>query len=177
MAAPRPSRLDDDLRTVAQARTGDRDAFEVLYRRHVGRIYALTARMAGDARLAEELTQQTFVRAWRRLETFRGGAFAGWLRRMAVRIVLDDRRSHRRRRERVVLLEVDAVDPSTPPPTARLELERAIAHLPPRARHIFVLAELEGLSHAEIASLLSITEGTSKSQLHRARRLLKEVLS
>jgi len=178
VSAPRPSApVPDDDALVPLAQRGDRRAFEALYRRYVGRIYALCARIAGDARLAEDLTQRAFVRAWRKLDTVRGGAFFAWLRRLAVRVALDDRRSHRRRRERVVLAEVDGADPSTAPPGARLELERAIARLPPRARHVFVLAAVEGLSHAEIAAMLAITEGTSKAQLHRARRLLQEVLS
>jgi len=167
--------VDEGL--AERAGRGDRAAFESLYRRHVGRIYALLARLAGDARLAEELTQRAFVKVWQRVSTFRGGSFVAWSRRLAVRVALDDRRSHRRRRERVVLAEVDGADPSVAPPGARLELERAIAALPPRARHVFVLACVEGLSHAEIATILQITEGTSKAQLHRARRLLQETLS
>ncbi len=133
--------------------------------------------MAGDARLAEEMTQRAFVRAWQRLASLRGSNFAAWIKRIAVRVVLDDRRSHRRRRQRVVLADVDGADPGVAPAGTRLELERAIASLPPGARHVFVLAAVEGWSHGEIASDLGITQGTSKAQLHRARQLLREVLS
>ncbi|MEM6926453.1 MAG: RNA polymerase sigma factor [Myxococcota bacterium] len=179
MSAGRPLDVppDPDASLVAEAEQGDRSAFEALYRQHVGRVYALCARMAGDARLAEELTQRSFVRAWQRLDGFRGGNFAAWVRRIAVRVVLDERRSHLRRRQRVVLADVDGADPTSATPSARLDLERAIAELPPKARHVFVLAAVEGWTHREIAADLSITEGTSKAQLHRARALLQEVLS
>ncbi|MEN0064516.1 MAG: RNA polymerase sigma factor [Myxococcota bacterium] len=182
MSAAHSRRLEDaTARLIEAAARGEHNAFEALYREHVGIVYALCARLAGDNRLAEELTQQVFVRAWQRLSGFRGGSFRRWLRRIAVRITLDDRRSHQRRRARVTLGEtdrpIDAPDPCVAPDGARLDLERAIARLPPKARHILVLATIEGWSHAEIAGFLGVAEGTSKAQLHRARQLLQEALS
>lgn len=168
----------DELTRRAQA--GDPAAFERLYRLHAGRIYALCLRMSGDPTRAEELTQDAFVRAWQKLGTFRGdAAFSSWLHRLAVNVVLMAQRSERRRRARV--LEVE--DPESAAsagcndePGTRVDLERAIATLPPGARTAFVLHDIEGYGHAEIAKLTGLAVGTLKAQLHRARRLLREAL-
>lgn len=162
---------------VRRARGGDLAAFESLYRRHVGRIYAVSLRMVADATLAEELTQEAFVRAWRKLASFRGGsAFATWLHRLAVNLVLDRLRSRRRRRE---LDQEAAAPPRSAPadPAAGLDLERAIARLSPRARQVFVLYDVEGYRHHEIAEMLGLTVGATKAHLHRARRRLREELA
>jgi len=163
---------------VARAAAGDRAAFETLYREHAGRVYALCLRLAGDTTRAEEYTQDVFVRAWQRLASFRGdAAFSSWLHRLAVNVVLQDRRAERRR-----LRRVEPTDDlgSAPAPrdriAARLDLETAIAALPDAARQVFVLYDIEGYGHAEIGRLLGIAEGTSKAHLHRARRLLREAL-
>ncbi len=169
----------DDL--VRRAQGGDRGAFEQLYRRQVGRVHALCLRMAGDPIAAEELTQEVFVRAWRKLGSFRGdSAFGTWLHSLAVREVLGDRRTNVRRLARVVPVE----DPATLPgagrrqsPAAALDLERCLGALPERARQVFVLHDVEGYRHTEIARLMGTTEGTSKGQLHRARKLLREALA
>jgi RNA polymerase sigma-70 factor (ECF subfamily) len=136
--------------------------------------------MAGDAVEARRLTQDVFVRAWERLGLFRGeSAFSSWLHRLAVNVVLADRRAAGRRLRRVVTA-ADApahdglADAGWSP--ERLDLERAIAALPPGARAVFVLHEIEGYGHEEIAALTGIAVGTSKAQLHRARRLLREAL-
>lgn len=169
---------------VRRAQAGDESAFEALYREHVGRVYAICLRMSGDARRAEELTQDAFVRAWERLGSFRGeSAFSSWLYRIAVNVVLGTRRAEGRRAHRHEIAaglataaereEAGAVERS---PGTRLDLERAIAELPPGARTIFVLHDVEGYRHEEIARLTGLAPGTSKAQLHRARRLLREAL-
>jgi RNA polymerase sigma-70 factor (ECF subfamily) len=165
--------------TLERAQAGDHRAFKQLYDAHLGRIYALTLRMAGNVAEAEELTQAVFIRAWERLPSFRGdSAFSTWLYRLAVNEVLGAWRSDRRRERRVRVsddLEAEAA-PLEPPPGEPIDLEGAIARLPAGARAVFVLHDIEGYRHEEIAGLTGIAEGTSKAQLHRARRLLKEVL-
>jgi RNA polymerase sigma-70 factor, ECF subfamily len=166
---------------AALAAAGDRTAFERLYRRHVDRVFTLCARMAGDRTRAEELTQDVFVRAWEKLATFRGdSAFSTWLHRLAVNVVLGQRRTESRRwaklaAEDVEELELPARAPSSPGDA--LDLERAIAALPAGARAVFVLHEVEGYGHQEIAELTGRAEGTSKALLHRARKLLREALA
>lgn len=162
---------------VRRAREGDKSAFEQLYRQNVGRVYALCLRMAADPVRAEELTQDVFVRAWEKMDTFRGeAAFASWLHRITVNIVFQQQRSERRRvarRERVAASSA----PSSPRDTATtIDLERAIRRLPAGARSAFVLHDLEGYRHEEIAAMTGLAVGTLKSQLHRARRLLREAL-
>jgi len=161
---------------VERARNGDHAAFEALYREQVGRVYGLCLRMVADAAVAEELTQAAFVRAWERLASYRGDAsFGAWLRTVAANVVISDRRSRLRRAVR----EVDAVDQdalAAPPTSAageRLDLERAVASLPAGARAVFVLHDVEGYTHAEVGRLLDVSPITSKTQLHRARRLLR----
>ena len=163
---------------VRRARRGDVQAFEDLYRAHVGRVYAVSLRMVADATLAEELTQEAFVRAWRRLASFRGtSAFGTWLHRVAVNVVLDALRARRRWHDRFSD-EPPARPPAAPDrdPTRSLDLERGIAQLPPRARAVFVLHDIEGYKHREIARLLDLSVGACKSHLHRARRRLREEL-
>lgn len=161
------------------AATGDRRAFERLYRAHVGRVYALCARMVADRAIAEELTQDVFVRAWEKLALFRGdSSFGTWLHRVAVNVVLNRRESDGRHRARTVDDDrvVDTLPARPRAPGDRMDLERAIAQLPPGARRVFVLHDVEGFRHEEIAEQLGITSGGSKSQLHRARLLLREAL-
>lgn len=164
---------------VERAQRGERGAFESLYHEHVGRVHALCLRMSGDPSRAEELTQDVFVRAWSRLSGFRGdAAFGTWLHRIAVNAVLQKRRSDRRREQRVEtreMLEHEA--PVTRErPMDRLELERAVAALPEGARAVFLLHDVHGYKHHEIADMMGIAVGTTKAQLHRARRLLREAL-
>ena len=165
---------------VGRARDGDFTAYERLYHRHIGRVYGICLRMTANRDEAEDVTQRTFIRAWERLDTFRGEAgFAAWLRRIAVNMVLSDRRSPRHRKEKTVE-DIQAVEARRPIARAGssnpVDLERAIGKLPERARMVFVLHDVEGYRHAEIATLLGIASGTSKAQLHRARRLLREAL-
>lgn len=165
---------------VERAKAGDVAAFEELYRANAGRVFALCLRLCGDASLAEELVQDAFVRAWDRLGSFRGeSAFATWLHPLAVNVALTERRSRRRRLARVFPTDdPGAFDRGVAPRPVEtaVDLERALATLPPGAREIFVLHDVEGYRHEEIASSLGIAEGTSKGQLHRARLLLREAL-
>jgi RNA polymerase sigma-70 factor, ECF subfamily len=170
---------------AALAASGDRRAFERLYRAHVGRVYALCARMAADRTLAEELTQDVFVRVWEKLASFRGeSSFGTWIHRVAVNVVLNRLQTEKRDRKRSGSSSGDEDDdgiaslPARPTtPGDRMDLERAIAGLPPGARRVFVLHDVEGFKHEEIAEQLGITSGGSKAQLHRARLLLREALN
>jgi RNA polymerase sigma-70 factor (ECF subfamily) len=167
--------VTDDL--VARARTGDQTAFRDLYREHAGRIYALCLRLTGDAAAAEERTQDVFVRLWDKLGSFRGeSAFSSWLHRLAVNVVLNERRTTVRRESRVTPVETPEGARHDAPAGLGIDLERAIARLPEGAREVFVLYDIEGYEHAEIARLAGIAVGTSKAQLFRARRLLREML-
>lgn len=167
--------MTDDL--VARARTGDQTAFRDLYREHAGRVYALCLRLTGDAAAAAERTQDVFVRLWDKLATFRGeSAFSSWLHRLAVNVVLNERRASGRRESRVAPVADPEGASHEAPAGLRIDLERAIARLPEGAREVFVLYDIEGYDHAEIASLAGIAVGTSKAQLFRARRLLREML-
>ena len=165
---------------IERARLGERRAFETLYRENVGRVYALCLRMSGDADRAEELTQDVFVRAWSRLSSFRGDSqFSTWLHRIAVNAVLQKRRGDKRRELRVEtrdardLAEAPAMRVST---AERMDLERAVAALPEGARAVFLLHDVQGYKHHEIADMMGLAVGTTKAQLHRARRLLREAL-
>ncbi len=172
----------DPTDLIRRAQQGDHAAFEALYRAHVGRVYALCLRLTADAAQAEERTQDAFVRAWQRLSTFRGdSAFATWLYRLTVNAVLLARRAERRRTDRVVAHDDPAAlerptERSSGPGTG-LDLERAVAGLPAGAREVFVLHDVEGYRHEEIAELTGVAVGTSKAQLFRARRLLREALN
>jgi len=168
---------------VARAQPGDQTAFQNLYRQHAGRVYGLCLRLTGDGRDAEERTQDVFVRLWDKLRSFRGdSAFSSWLHRLAVNVVLNERRTTGRRERRVMTAEdpdnVVGAQHAAPLHSAGLsiDLERAIAELPDGAREVFVLYDIEGYPHSEIAQLVGIAEGTSKAQLFRARRLLREKL-
>ena len=172
---------DDD---VARAARGDRQAFERLYRLHVNKIYSLCTRMVGDRSRAEELTQDAFVRAWEKLDQFRGdSAFGTWLHRLAVNVVLNDRQTENRRHARQddSIEDVDTVAHGSVraevPAGLSIDLERAIAGLPPGARKVFVLHDVEGYTHDEIGGMLGVTAGGCKAQLHRARMLLREALN
>jgi RNA polymerase sigma-70 factor (ECF subfamily) len=164
---------------IRRAQAGDEDAFHALYREQVGRVYALCLRLTGDRSAAEELTQDVFVRAWQKLRTFRGeSAFSTWLYRLATNVALMAQRSRTRRERRVNAVADPAVFDRgvTTSPGDRLDLEQALARLPRGAREVFVLHDVEGYGHAEIGQMLGIAAGTSKAQLFRARRLLREML-
>jgi RNA polymerase sigma-70 factor (ECF subfamily) len=168
---------------ILAAQEGDSAAFEQLYRDHIGRVYALCLRMTADPGRAEELSQDVFLRAWNKLASFRGdAAFSTWLHRLAVNVVLADRRSQGKRWAKLVMTDDmapfgDATGSADKPGSGfGMDLEQAISSLPEGARTVFVLHAIEGYQHDEIAEMTGTAVGTSKAQLHRARRLLREVL-
>lgn len=171
----------DDRSLVLRAARGEVVALETLYRRHVGRVYALCLRMTADERTAEELTQEVWVRVWRKLSSFRGDAsFTTWLHQVTANLVRDRGRARTRRRDREVLTDEPALHHGGREPPSyedREALESAIRSLPEQARHVFVLYDVEGYQHREIGEMLGIAEGTSKAHLHRARKMLREELT
>lgn len=175
------SLLTDSTETgiVREAQSGNHSAFEQLYKQNVSKIYALCLRIIADRSRAEELTQDVFVRAWENIGSFRGDSlFSTWLYRLAVNVVLVDMRSAKRRALRFfrlgdVMKFIKRVEHQ---PHSTMDLETAMASLPEKARMIFILHDVEGYKHEEIGEMLGITSGTTKAQLHRARKLLREVL-
>jgi RNA polymerase sigma-70 factor (ECF subfamily) len=170
---------DDDAADVRAAADGDRAAFQRLYRRHADRVYGAVLRLAGyDHARAEDLTQDAFVRAWQKLAGFRHeSAFGTWLYRLAVNVALMDIRS--RGADPVSTMDQDDLPDHGQTPfcaAERDELERAIGKLPPRARAVLILHDVEGWRHEEISAELGMAVGSSKAQLHRARGLLRKVL-
>jgi len=168
---------DADTVDITLAQSGDTHAFERLYRRHVDRVHTLVRRMLGEE--SDDTTQDVFIRAWQKLGTFRGeAAFSTWLHRLAVNLVLNQRTARGRWRQRFV--EPTEGTPEMPgrpiSPAAGIDFDGAIGGLPPGARQVFVLHDVEGYRHEEIAGLLGINVGTSKSQLHYARMALRRVL-
>ncbi len=171
--------MDATSSLVLEAQAGDLEAFERLYHEHVGRIHGLCLWMTRNRAEAEELTQEVFVRAWRKLGLFRPGtAFSAWLHRLAVNLVISHRRKVGRRDDATVLTaEVpENLAPANTRPDLSVDLERRIAELPDGARTVLVLHDIYGYHHHEIAELTGIAVGTSKAQLHRARHRLREAL-
>jgi RNA polymerase sigma-70 factor, ECF subfamily len=168
----------EPLSDVARAAAGDARAFEALYRTHLPRVHSLVRRMTAG-READELTQDVFVRVWQKLGTFRGdSSFTTWLHRLAVNVVIERFRSDTVRRARMHDGE-DIFELLPGPAQTRdigMDFEAALEKLPDGAREIFVLHDVEGYKHHEIATLLEISAGTSKAQLHRARMMLRKHL-
>lgn len=166
---------------AARAQAGDARAFEELYREHVGHVYALCLRMTRNKTMAEDLTQEAFLRAWRKINSFRGdSAFSTWMHRLTVNLVLTQLRSDTRRNARVTV--TDDLQPYEKPgrekrPGLAADIEAAVGKLPERARAVFILHDIEGYRHDEIAGMMGIATGTTKAQLHRARRMLREALA
>lgn len=172
-----------EKRQVEKARAGDRLAFEQLYRSHCDRIYALCWRMCGgDRGVAEDMVQESFIRAWNKLHLFKGDSkFGTWLHRLAVNVVLSDKRIRVKRvrreqpmeagTERALMGQKDVIA------GLRKDLEFAIAGLPERARTVLILYDIEGYQHNEIAEMTGMAVGSSKAQLHRARKLVRDVLT
>jgi RNA polymerase sigma-70 factor (ECF subfamily) len=167
-----------DQELVDSARTGEAAALRRLYDRHAPRVYAVTRRLISDEALAEDCAQETWMRALRALDTFRGGAaFSTWLHRIAINTALAVRRNARKRTECEASLE-DAYLPAVPgrTPLLRVRLEHALRALPDRMRQVLVLHDVEGFTHQQIGEMLGIEAGTSKSQLFRARSKMRERL-
>jgi RNA polymerase sigma-70 factor, ECF subfamily len=178
------SQSDDDAAVrgaddVALAAKGDVRAFEQLYRQHLPRVHSLVRRMAGG-RDTDELTQDVFVRVWQKLASFRGdSAFSTWLHRLAVNVVIERFRTEATRRQRMHDGE-EIFETLAAPVRSRdvsMDFEAALVKLPDGAREIFVLHDVEGYKHQEIADMLEISPGTSKAQLHRARMMLRRHLN
>jgi len=167
----------DDV--VRRAQQGDVEAFEVLYRTHATAVFALCRRMVGDDGQALELVQDVFVRAWERLTTFRGhSSLSTWLHRLGANVVLEHLRSSKR--DALRLIEGDDATFGARSPAgqmdARIDLDAALLQLPGGARTVFILYDIEGYSHDEIAQMIGIAAGTARAQLWRARRALMRLL-
>jgi RNA polymerase sigma-70 factor, ECF subfamily len=178
--APRKS----DYELAGLAAGGDENAFEELYRLHHRRVYSLCLRMTQNPVEAEDLTQEVFVLLFRKIGSFRGdSAFTTWLHRMTVNQVLMHFRKKKSRPEHAteegdapVQIETGTGNPNRMPVVDRIALERAVAELPPGYRAVFVLHDIEGYDHSEIAGALGCSVGTSKSQLHKARMKLRSLI-
>jgi RNA polymerase sigma-70 factor, ECF subfamily len=176
-----------EAEAIEQAKTGDEHAFETLYNLHKRRVYSLCLRMTANTAEAEDLTQEAFLQLFRKIATFRGeSAFSTWLHRLAVNVVL-----MRLRKKGLPIVpledtvetedeapkkELGAQDAALAGSVDRLQLQRAVEALPPGYRTIFVLHDVEGYEHNEIAELVGCSIGNSKSQLHKARMKLRELL-
>ena len=175
---------DNDVVLAQKSADGDTAAFEELYRRHFRRVYALCLRMTGKPEQAEDLTQDVFIQLFNKIGSFRGdSAFTTWLHRMTVNQVL----MHFRKRS--TKSELTAIEEETPdqivrgtenpdkmPVIDRIALENAVQQLPPGYRTVFILHDVEGYEHEEIAQMMGVAEGTSKSQLHKARLKLRNLI-
>ncbi len=178
MVNTRPDTVTDEAAWIRQAQRADAPAFEKLYRLHVDKVYGLCLRMTGNVSEAEDCTQDAFIQAWNKLTKFRGdSAFSTWLHRIAVNSVLGRMRKAKRERDRIdAAAEFAAPALATGDDGELRDLASAIERLPEGARHVFVLHAVYGYSHKEAGDMLGIATGTSKAQLHRARKLLMEEL-
>ncbi len=185
MASSKPSGdvRSADLELAGRIKSGDGAAFEALYRQHATRLYNLASRMAAGGADAEDLLQDIFLLAYRKLGSFRGDSSLGtWLYRLAMNHCLDILRNRQTRMGQVTdsMDEPDAVPVAAPGPAlgsvSRIDLERAIEALPPACRAAFLLHDVEGFGHLEVADILGVSEGTSKSQVHKARLRIRAYL-
>ncbi len=176
-----------EAEAIEKAKQGDAQAFEVLYNLHKRRVYSLCLRMTANAAEAEDLTQEAFLQLYRKIATFRGeSAFSTWLHRLAVNVVLMRLRKKglsvvpieetTETEEEAPKKDLGAEDTRLAASIDRLQLQRAIERLPPGYRSIFVLHDVEGYEHNEIAEIVGCSIGNSKSQLHKARLKLREFL-
>jgi RNA polymerase sigma-70 factor (ECF subfamily) len=170
-----------DTELVERCLNGDLGAFEDLYRQHSTRLYNLAFRMVGNAADAEDLLQDIFLTVYRKLESFRGASALGtWLYRLGMNVCLDRLRSKAARQDQATdTLDErlsSALNPSALAGVSRIDLERAIASLPEGSRAAFLLHDVEGFDHTEVGQMLGVAEGTSKSQVHKARLRIREFL-
>ena len=168
----------DEGALIKQAQRSDARAFEALYRLHIDRVYGICLRMTGNVSEAEDCAQEAFIQAWNKMKKFRGdSAFSTWLHRIAVNSVLGRMRKSKREQDRIMAVTENAPPAVTMGDTGDLrDLSEAVDRLPEGARHVFVLHAVYGYSHGETGAMLGIAEGTSKAQLHRAKRLLAQQL-
>jgi RNA polymerase sigma-70 factor, ECF subfamily len=183
-----PNDRNGEIELARLAASGDHSAFERLYHAHASRVFALCLRMSGSRERAGELTQDVFVHVWERLSSWRGeAALSSWIHRLTVNLVLSNVRGEQRRQKHEMIDDTTSDDgedtPAEPKAAGReprvhdaIDLERAIASLPKGARTVFVLHDVEGYQHNEIATMTGTAEGTCRAQLHRARKLLIEAL-
>ena len=178
MAIMNPLGATDEANWIARAQQADVGAFEQLYRMHIDKVYGLCLRMTGNVAEAEDCAQDAFIQAWNKLDRFRGdSAFSTWLHRIAVNAVLGRMRKSKREQDRIQEAGELTESPVTAADTGEMrDLAAAIDKLPEGARHVFVLYAVYGYSHEETGNMLGIAAGTSKAQLHRARRLLAQQL-
>ncbi|MDH3804092.1 MAG: sigma-70 family RNA polymerase sigma factor [Gammaproteobacteria bacterium] len=178
MVALNKPEIMDEADWIARAQRSDTRAFESLYRMHVDKVYGLCLRMTGNVSEAEDCAQEAFIQAWNKLDRFRGdSAFATWLHRIAVNAVLGRMRKSKREQDRIQVAMETLSSPASIADTGELrDLSDAVDRLPEGARHVFVLFAVYGYSHDEASKMLGIAPGTSKAQLHRARRLLAQQL-
>jgi RNA polymerase sigma-70 factor, ECF subfamily len=178
MAILSESGITDEADWIARAQRADSGAFEQLYRMHVDKVYGICLRMTGNVAEAEDCAQDAFIQAWNKLDKFRGdSAFATWLHRIAVNSVLGRMRKSKREQDRIQLAGQEVQSPASVADSGELrDLSEAVDRLPEGARHVFVLYAVYGYSHEEASNMLGIAPGTSKAQLHRARRLLTQQL-
>ena len=176
-----------EAEAIERAKQGDAAAFEALYNLHKRRVYSLCLRMTANTAAAEDLTQEAFLQLFRKIGTFRGeSAFSTWLHRMAVNVVLMQLRKkglpvvpleeNIETEEESPRKEPGADDPRLAGSIDRMQLQRSIEALPPGYRMIFLLHDVEGYEHNEIAEMVGCSIGNSKSQLHKARMKLREIL-
>jgi len=177
--APVTEQQNHDGALVDRAQRGNAAAFEELYRRHIDKVYGLCVRMTGNQAEAEDCAQEAFIQAWSKLDKFRGdSAFGTWMHRVAVNSVLGRIRKSKREHDRIQAVSDVAPPPESIGDTSGLrDLEEAVNKLPSGARHVFVLHAVYGYSHQEAGNMLGIATGTSKAQLHRAKRLLQQQLN
>ncbi|MDX2410893.1 MAG: RNA polymerase sigma factor [Woeseiaceae bacterium] len=170
--------MTDEADWISRAQRADAKAFESLYRLHVDRVYGLCLRMTGNVAEAEDCTQEAFIQAWKKMDKFRGdSAFGTWIHRIAVNAVLGRMRKSKRERDRIQLVAKEVLFPASINDDGDLrDLSDAVNRLPEGARNVFVLYGVYGYSHEEAGNMLGIAAGTSKAQLHRARRLLAQQL-
>lgn len=186
LTEPGVAARNDERDLVARAQRGDVDAFHALYHSSAGRVFAVCLRMSGDRDRAAELLQDAFVRIWERLKSFRGeSAFTTWAHRLAVNVVLEAQRKDKRQGKWDIGNGTSDIDDeardsvvwtAAPSVADRIDLEHAIARLAPGLRRVFVLHDIEGYQHNEIARMTGLAEGTLRSQLHHARKQLMEAL-
>ena len=178
VAAVTEQGLLDEQSWLERAQQADTTAFEALYRMHVDKVYGLCLRMTGNVAEAEDCTQEAFIQAWNKLSKFRGdSAFSTWIHRIAVNTVLGRIRKSQRERDRIQAVTDISPAPETVGDSGNFEdLQQAVDDLPTGARHVFVLHAVYGYSHDETGDMMGIATGTSKAQLHRAKRLLAQQL-
>jgi RNA polymerase sigma-70 factor, ECF subfamily len=171
--------VSEEALWIRRAQKSDSRAFEQLYRMHIDKVYGLCLRMTGNVAEAEDCAQEAFIQAWNKLSRFRGdSAFSTWLHRIAVNSVLGRMRKSKREQDRIQVAAEISPGPATIGDGGNLnDLSDAVNRLPAGARHVFVLSGIYGYSHEEASNMLGIAVGTSKAQLHRARRLLSQQLT